>query len=116
MLHSLVTGASRGIGRAIAVALASRGDRVAVHYGHDRAAAEETLALLRGDGHLLVGGDLSDPATAERVVGDVLSAFGRIDVLVNNARSPRAPRPRTRSRPSTTPPGIARGSGWSTST
>ncbi|MCY1715613.1 SDR family NAD(P)-dependent oxidoreductase [Microbacterium sp. SL62] len=93
MLYSLVTGASRGIGRAIAVALASRGDRVAVHYGHDRAAAEETLALLRGDGHLLVGGDLSDPATAERVVGDVLSALGRIDVLVNNAAI--APSPET---------------------
>lgn len=93
MLHSLVTGASRGIGRAIAVALASRGDRVAVHYGHDRSAAEETLALLPGDGHLLVGGDLSDPATAERVVGDVLTAFGRIDVLVNNAAI--APSPET---------------------
>lgn len=93
MLHSLVTGASRGIGRAIAVALAARGDRVAVHYGHDRSAAEGTLALLPGDGHLLVGGDLSDPATAERFVGDVLSAFGRIDVLVNNAAI--APSPET---------------------
>lgn len=85
MLFSLVTGASRGIGRAIAVALSARGDRVAVHYGHDRSAAAETLALLEGEGHLLVGGDLSDPATAERIVDDVLAGFGRIDVLVNNA-------------------------------
>lgn len=85
MTNSLVTGASRGIGRAIAVALSERGDRVAVHYGRDSAAAEETLAALTGDGHIAVGGDLADPATAERVVADVLTAFGRIDVLVNNA-------------------------------
>ncbi|WP_270353681.1 SDR family NAD(P)-dependent oxidoreductase [Microbacterium testaceum] len=85
MLGSLVTGASRGIGRAIAVALSARGDRVAVHYGSDRSAAEETLALLRGEGHVLVGGDLSDPAVAERVVDEALAALGRIDVLVNNA-------------------------------
>lgn len=93
MLHSLVTGASRGIGRAIAVALSARGDRVAVHYGQDRSAAEETLALLRGEGHVLVEGDVSDPATAERIVADVLAAFGRIDVLVNNAAL--APNPST---------------------
>ncbi len=60
MLHSLVTGASRGIGRAIAVALSQRGDRVAVHYGSDQDAAAHTLSLLHGEGHVLVGGDLSD--------------------------------------------------------
>lgn len=85
MLSSLVTGASRGIGRAIAVSLSARGDRVAVHYGSDRSAAEETLALLHGDGHVLIGGDLSDPAVAERAVDEALAALGRIDVLVNNA-------------------------------
>ncbi len=93
MQHSLVTGASRGIGRAIAVALSARGDRVAVHYGSDRDAAEHTLTLLHGDGHLVVGGDLSDPAVAQRTVDDVLAAFGRIDVLVNNAAI--APSPET---------------------
>ncbi|MFN3950098.1 SDR family NAD(P)-dependent oxidoreductase [Microbacterium sp.] len=93
MFTSLVTGASRGIGRAIAVALSERGDRVAVHYGSDRAAAEETLALLHGEGHVLVGGDLSDPAVAERIVDEVLTALGRIDVLVNNAAI--APSPAT---------------------
>lgn len=93
MLFSLVTGASRGIGRAIAIALSERGDRVAVHYGHDQDAAGETLALLHGEGHLVVGGDLSEAATAERVVNDVLEAFGRIDVLVNNAAL--APNPST---------------------
>lgn len=85
MQHSLVTGASRGIGRAIAVALSRRGDRVAVHYGSDRDAAAETLAQLHGEGHLLVEGDLSDPAVATRVVEEAVSGLGRIDVLVNNA-------------------------------
>ncbi len=85
MQHSLVTGASRGIGRAIAVALSRRGDRVAVHYGSDRDAAAETLSQLHGEGHLLVEGDLSDPAVATRVVEEAVSGLGRIDVLVNNA-------------------------------
>lgn len=85
MQHSLVTGASRGIGRAIAVALSARGDRVAAHYGSDQDAARQTLDLLHGEGHILVGGDLSDPAIAQRVVDEVLASFGCIDVLVNNA-------------------------------
>lgn len=82
---ALVTGASRGIGRATAIALSGRGDRVAVHYGADRAAAEQTLGLMHGDGHLVVGGDLSDPETAASVVAEVAETFGHIDVLVNNA-------------------------------
>ena len=80
-----VTGVSRGIGRATAIALSERGERVAVHYGTDREAAEETLALLHGTGHALVGGDLSDPATAQRVVQESEGALGQIDILVNNA-------------------------------
>lgn len=93
MTTALVTGASRGIGRAIAVALSGRGDRVAVHYGHDREAAEETRSLLTGDGHIVVGGDLADPAGARTVVDTALGAFGGIDVLVNNAAL--APSPAT---------------------
>lgn len=85
MAHALVTGASRGIGRATAIALSARGDRVAVHYGSDRDSAAETLALLHGDGHHLVGGDLSDPAGASAVVEEATAALGIIDVLVNNA-------------------------------
>jgi NAD(P)-dependent dehydrogenase (short-subunit alcohol dehydrogenase family) len=83
--RSLVTGASRGIGRAIAVALARRGDRVAVHFGSDRAAAEQTLAALAGDGHALVQGDLADPDGAAQIVADAIAALGGVDVLVNNA-------------------------------
>ncbi|MDT0116376.1 SDR family oxidoreductase [Microbacterium sp. PRF11] len=91
MQHSLVTGASRGIGRAIAIALSERGDRVAVHYGRDRDAAAETLAALAGEGHVVIGGDLSDRDTARDVVEETLAAFGRIDVLVNNAAIAPAP-------------------------
>ena len=85
MRKALVTGASRGIGRATAVELSRRGDRVAVHFGTDREAAEETLRLLHGDGHLLVGGDLSDPDTARGMVEETIGAFGAVDLLVNNA-------------------------------
>ncbi len=85
MAHTLVTGGSRGIGRAIAQALARRGDRVVVHFGADRAAAEETVASLDGSGHALVGGDLSDPAEVQRIVDDAIRAVGHLDILVNNA-------------------------------
>jgi 3-oxoacyl-[acyl-carrier protein] reductase len=81
----LVTGASRGIGRAVSGAFAERGDRVAVHYGTGREDAEETLRGLAGAGHCLVGGDLGDPAAAERIVGEAVAGLGGIDVLVNNA-------------------------------
>ncbi|MFD8636925.1 MULTISPECIES: SDR family NAD(P)-dependent oxidoreductase [unclassified Streptomyces] len=81
----LVTGASRGIGRAVAAAFARRGDRVAVHCSARQADAEETLAALTGDGHVLVSGDLADPARVEALVGEADEALGGVDVLVNNA-------------------------------
>ncbi|WP_341956165.1 SDR family oxidoreductase [Microbacterium sp. LWH13-1.2] len=85
MANALITGSSRGIGRAVAQAFARRGDRVVVHYGRDRAAAEETLASLDGSGHALVGGDLGDPAEAQRVVEEAIAALGSLEILVNNA-------------------------------
>ncbi|GHF88424.1 beta-ketoacyl-ACP reductase [Kitasatospora xanthocidica] len=81
----LVTGASRGIGRAVARAFAARGDRVAVHYASSRAQAERTLAELPGEGHVLVDGDLGDPAAAERIAQAAEERLGGVDVLVNNA-------------------------------
>ncbi len=81
----LVTGSSRGLGRAIAQRFAESGARVVIHYHKNRQAAERTLADLPGGPHLLVQADVSDPASVERMVDTVLSATERIHVLVNNA-------------------------------
>jgi 3-oxoacyl-[acyl-carrier protein] reductase len=81
----LVTGASRGIGRAAARAFAGQGARVAVHYHRDTAAAERTLGDLPGGPHRMFSGDLSDAGTARRLIEQTVEAFGRLDVLVNNA-------------------------------
>jgi NAD(P)-dependent dehydrogenase (short-subunit alcohol dehydrogenase family) len=81
----LVTGASRGIGRAVAVAFAAAGDRVAVHYNAGTEAAAETLALLAGSGHAAVQADLADPAAVRSLVDGAAGALGGLDVLVNNA-------------------------------
>jgi NAD(P)-dependent dehydrogenase (short-subunit alcohol dehydrogenase family) len=81
----LVTGASRGIGAAIARTFAEGGDRVAVHYGSRRDEAEAVAAALPGDGHVVVGADLADADAVLRMVTEVAAAFDVIDVLVNNA-------------------------------
>lgn len=81
----LVTGAARGIGRAVATAFAEAGDRVAVHYGTRRSEAEDTLAGLPGEGHVLVGADLRDPEAAAALVARAVEGLGGVDVLVNNA-------------------------------
>ncbi|MFI6086422.1 SDR family NAD(P)-dependent oxidoreductase [Streptomyces sp. NPDC051218] len=81
----LISGASRGLGRALAQAFAANGDRVAVHYGSREEEARATLASLAGDGHVLVGGDLSEPAGAADVARRATEALGGLDVLVNNA-------------------------------
>lgn len=81
----LVTGASRGIGRAIAGQFAASGARVAVHYHRNRAAAEETLASLPGEGHMLVQADVADPEAVEQMVNTVVAEMGGLHILVNNA-------------------------------
>lgn len=81
----LVTGASGGVGRAVAVAFARAGDRVAVHYTARRGEAERTLAELPGDGHALVTGDLADPRQVADLAAAAATALGGVDVLVNNA-------------------------------
>jgi 3-oxoacyl-[acyl-carrier protein] reductase len=81
----LVTGASRGIGAAVARAFAASGDRVGLHYGSRRDAAEQVCASLPGDGHLVAGADLADPEAVRRMVDQMADALGRIDVLINNA-------------------------------
>jgi 3-oxoacyl-[acyl-carrier protein] reductase len=81
----LVTGASSGIGRAVALAFARLGDRVAVHYHSKRAEAAATLESLPGNGHGLVSGDVADPQAAQGIADEAEEALGGIDVLVNNA-------------------------------
>ncbi|HEX8003110.1 MAG TPA: SDR family oxidoreductase [Mycobacteriales bacterium] len=81
----LVTGASRGIGRAIAVAFAEAGARVAVHYRSGAAEAAETLGLLAGSGHVSLRADLAVAAEVRALVDGAAEALGGLDVLVNNA-------------------------------
>jgi NAD(P)-dependent dehydrogenase (short-subunit alcohol dehydrogenase family) len=80
-----VTGASRGIGRAIARAFAEQGDRVAVHWSTSRERAEQVLAQLPGAGHVLVQADIAHPEAVGAMVDDAARLLGRLDVLVNNA-------------------------------
>jgi len=81
----LITGASRGIGRATAIAFAEAGARVAVHYNRQQGKAEQVRASLSGSGHIAVQADMVDPSAVEQMVAKVLAEFGQIDVLVNNA-------------------------------
>ena len=84
---ALVTGGSRGIGKAIALRLAGQGADVAVSYRGNEAAAAATVAEIEALGRrgLAVQADVSDPDAAERLVKAVIEAFGKIDILVNNA-------------------------------
>lgn len=84
---SLVTGAGRGIGRGIAIELAKLGHAVAINYAGNASAAEECLQLVRaagGDG-ITVRADVSVAGDRARLLQEVMDAYGRIDLLVNNA-------------------------------
>src|ERR1700745_3918134 len=84
---AIVTGASKGIGAGIATALAAAGARVAVNYSSDRQGAERVAQAITGNGGqaIAVGGDVSKAADVVQLFKEVDSAFGRLDVLVNNA-------------------------------
>jgi 3-oxoacyl-[acyl-carrier protein] reductase len=84
---ALVTGGSRGIGKAIALRLAGQGADIAFSYKGNAEAAKETSGEIEALGRkaLAIQGDVRDPESAESVVKAALEAFGKIDVLVNNA-------------------------------
>ena len=84
---ALVTGGSRGIGRAIAIRLATQGADVAFTYRGNEAAAKETVATIEGLGRkaLAIQANATDPEAADAVVKGVVEAFGKVDILVNNA-------------------------------
>ena len=81
----LVTGSSRGIGRAVAHRFAAGGDRVAVHHRDSAALAERLAAELPGAGHVVVRADLADPEAVRVMVDSAAERLGGLDVLVNNA-------------------------------
>jgi 3-oxoacyl-[acyl-carrier protein] reductase len=81
----LVTGASRGIGRAIARQFAAGGDRVAIHHKDSAGLAAALAAELPGTGHTVVRADLADPDAVHAMVEAAVSELGGLDVLVNNA-------------------------------
>jgi 3-oxoacyl-[acyl-carrier protein] reductase len=84
---ALVTGGSRGIGRAIALRLATQGADVAFSYRGNEAAAQDAVAAIEGLGRRAVAiqADASEPEAAEKLVASTLEAFGKVDILVNNA-------------------------------
>ena len=85
--NALVTGSSRGLGRAIALELGRAGYRVAVHYAGRESAAQDVAAEIRSSGGQasVFGADLSDRAAASSLVDRVILEFGSLEVLVNNA-------------------------------
>ncbi len=80
----LVTGASRGIGRALALGLAQSGATVAIHYNRNRAAAQSLANEIEGN-TIIIQADLSNPSEVQRLFESVIQQFGQLDVLVNNA-------------------------------
>ena len=84
----VITGASRGIGQAIAEELGFSGAKVVVDYAHNKEPAEELVAKLvagGAPGAIAIQADVSDPDQASRLIEETIKQFGRIDVLVNNA-------------------------------
>lgn len=81
----LVTGASRGVGAATALAFAERGDRVVVHYRGAEERARAVVQTLPGEGHAVLQADLADPQETRGLAAAAVEALGRVDVLVNNA-------------------------------
>lgn len=81
----LITGSSRGVGRACAQLFARAGAQVAVHYHQNREAAQSCRESLHGSGHHIFQADMADPAAVRQLVQEVHTRLGGLDILVNNA-------------------------------
>tara|TARA_R110002012_G_scaffold66614_1_gene173933 strand:+ start:11498 stop:12253 length:756 start_codon:yes stop_codon:yes gene_type:complete len=81
----LVTGASRGIGKATAMAFAKKGAKVGVNYRSNDKVAQQTLAELTGKGHHLFKRDISQKSETQALIDDFIKTYGQLDILVNNA-------------------------------
>ena len=88
---AVVTGSSRGIGRAIALRLAGAGAQIVVNYRADESAANEVVDQIRAGGGeaIAVQADVSQPAEAQALIDTAKETFGRVDILVNNAGTTR---------------------------
>jgi 3-oxoacyl-[acyl-carrier protein] reductase len=81
----LITGASRGIGKATAIAFAEKNAQVILNFRENEKSANETLAVMKPGNHILAKADLSVPEAIEKMIASVIESHGRIDILVNNA-------------------------------
>ncbi|MBT3321853.1 MAG: SDR family oxidoreductase [Anaerolineae bacterium] len=81
----LITGGSRGIGKACAQAFAARGAKVAINFVRNAEAAQKSLNSLTGEGHALVQADVSKSELIEGLIADTVKALGGLDIVVNNA-------------------------------
>ncbi|MCB0371457.1 MAG: SDR family oxidoreductase [Muricauda sp.] len=81
----LITGASRGIGKATAIAFAQKGAKVGINYRNNDEAAQQVLSELPGDGHQIFKRNIAQKSETEALINDFIQEFGRLDVLVNNA-------------------------------
>jgi 3-oxoacyl-[acyl-carrier protein] reductase len=84
---AVVTGASKGIGAAIAKALAAQGASVVVNYASSRAGADAVVSAIQAEGGkaVAVGGDVSQAADAKGIIDTAIETYGRLDILVNNS-------------------------------
>ncbi len=81
----LITGGSRGIGKAAAQEFSKRRAQVVINFQNNEAAAQETLEALPGEGHMIYQADVTDPQAVREMIEAIVARYGRLDVVVNNA-------------------------------